>query len=106
MSFNVPIPGETPIDPSGLKVKGVTNRRELSEVEAENVRKAVARYLAKKPTKRQAPFDLAWAKKLHGQMFGDVWKWAGSFRQEDLNIGVSWKMIEVQLYELLQNLQT
>jgi hypothetical protein len=30
------IPGETPIDPSGLKIHGVTNRAELSFVEAQN----------------------------------------------------------------------
>ncbi len=33
-----PIHGETPINISGLKVTGVTNRQELSIVEAENVR--------------------------------------------------------------------
>jgi hypothetical protein len=36
------IPGETPIDPSGLKIKGITNRAELSVVEAQNIRKAFA----------------------------------------------------------------
>jgi len=64
---------ETPIDDvSGLRIKGITTRGELSVHEAENVRKAVARYLSKRPTRRQAPFDLAWVLKLHKQMFGDV----------------------------------
>ena len=35
------MPGETPIDISGLKALGITNRRELSAIEAENVRKAI-----------------------------------------------------------------
>lgn len=45
MTIWKPIPGETPIDISGLKVPGVTSRQQLSELEAENIRQAiVARY--------------------------------------------------------------
>ena len=49
-----PIPGETPIDDvSGLKPKWVTTRTQLNDVEAQNIRKAVMRYLAAKPSRRQ-----------------------------------------------------
>jgi Fic-DOC domain mobile mystery protein B len=99
-----PIPGETPIDPSGLKVKGVITRAELNEAEAANVRKAIVKYLSRKPTRRMAPFDLRWGKRLHAEMFGDVWKWAGVFRVGDTNIGVSHPHIETQLYNLLHDL--
>lgn len=44
MSAWKPIPGETPIDASGLKVTGITNRQQLSVVEAENVRRAIVKY--------------------------------------------------------------
>ena len=54
-----PIPGETPIDISGLKVTGVTNRQERSVVEAENVRKAIVKYLGGSLTRRTAKFDLS-----------------------------------------------
>jgi hypothetical protein len=37
------MPGETPIDVSGLKRKGISTRAELNEAEAENIRKAVDR---------------------------------------------------------------
>jgi fido (protein-threonine AMPylation protein) len=84
-----PIPGETPIDPSGLKIPGVTTRRELSIVEAENIRKAVVKYLAARPSERAAPFDFHWCLRLHQEMFGDVWEWAGVPRSRDgYNIGV------------------
>ena len=53
-----PIPGETPIDISGLKVSGIRNREELSVVEAENVRKAIVKYLGGPLTRRTAKFDL------------------------------------------------
>ncbi len=54
-----PIPGETPIDPSGLRDRSITTRGELNRAEALNIRKAFLKYLAATPTKRVAPFDYA-----------------------------------------------
>jgi hypothetical protein len=60
------LPGETPVDDiSGLIPKGVTSRAQLNEREAENIRAATVRYLAARPSRRQAPFTLAWCLKLH-----------------------------------------
>ena len=55
------IPGETPIDPSGLKRPGIiTNRRELNVAEAENILKVVTKYLSRKPTRKLRHSDYAW----------------------------------------------
>jgi fido (protein-threonine AMPylation protein) len=71
------LPGETPIDDfSELLVKGIKTRGELAVVEAENIRKAFVNYLAKRPTRRTARFDVPWFLKLHREMLGDVWAWA------------------------------
>jgi Fic-DOC domain mobile mystery protein B len=102
-----PIPGETPIDPSGLKRKyrkTVTARRQLDLVEAENIRKATLKYLAAKPSRRTAPFDYAWSLRLHRQMFGDVWEWAGKLRTADVNIGIHWLQVEGALFNLFGDL--
>jgi Fic-DOC domain mobile mystery protein B len=98
------IPGETPIDISHLKVAGVGTRAELNELEAENIRKVVLKYLGRRPTRRIAPFSLPWLKRLHKQMFGDVWKWAGRLRREDLNIGIHWHLIDQSLQALVDDL--
>lgn len=99
------LPGETPIDDvSGLKVKGITTRKELNAYEAANIRKVVVKYLAKKPTRRMARFDLSWARRLHKEMFGSVWAWAGEFRKCDVNIGLPWHEVEVSLQQLLEDL--
>ncbi len=37
-------------------------------------------------------------------MFGDIWKWAGEFRQENLNLGCEWHQVPVQLQALLDDL--
>ena len=98
------VPGETPIDVSGLKRKGINTRAELNRAEAENIRKVVVKYLVVKPSRRSAPFTLSWVKRLHKQMFGDVWKWAGEFRRENLNLGCDWHQVQMQLQVLLDDL--
>jgi Fic-DOC domain mobile mystery protein B len=98
-------PGPTPIaDISGLRIKGITTRAELDVAEAENIRKAMVKYFGKRLTRRTARFDLSWTKRLHKEMFGDVWNWAGEFRTCDLNLGIPWRRIENGLQVLLENL--
>ena len=100
------LPGETPIDDiSGLKLKEVRTRKQLSLVEAENVLKATMKYLAAKPNRRSAPFTVTWFLKLHRQMFGDVWEWAGKPRQVDLNLGAVWHHVEADLQILADDLE-
>jgi Fic-DOC domain mobile mystery protein B len=98
------IPGETPIDISGLKIAGITNRDELSIVEAENLRKAIVKYLGGSLTRRTAKFDLSWMLKLHSEMFRDVWVWAGKTRTTDLNLGAPWHQVSSQLHNLCEDL--
>jgi Fic-DOC domain mobile mystery protein B len=99
------LPGETPItDFSELKVKGITTKGQLNVFEAENIRKALVKYLARKPTRKSARFDYAWSLQLHREMFGEVWKWGGRTRTSDLTIGVPWNQVEPRLYALLGDL--
>jgi Fic-DOC domain mobile mystery protein B len=100
------IPGETPIDPSGLKIRGVKTRDELDIVEASNIRKATMRYLGGSVTAKMAPFDYSWALRLHKEMFGDVWDWAGRQRSKELNIGCQAFQIAEQLAQLLGDLKS
>lgn len=98
------IPGETPIDVSGLKASGVVNRGQLSVVEAENIRKAIVKYLGGPLTRRTAKFDLSWMLKLHREMFGDVWTWAGETRTTNLNLGVPWHQVQPRMQNLCDDL--
>jgi len=99
------IPGETPIDDiSGLKLKHVHTRKELAAAEAENIRKAVVKYFATKPSRRIAPFDLTWCMNLHREMFGEVWDWAGSLRTVELNLGLPPHQLQSHLKNTLDDL--
>ena len=105
MPFDPPIPGQTPLDDiSGLRDRSIKTTSQLNAAEAENIRKAILKYLASKPTKRSARFDLAWTKQLHQEMFTNVWTWAGTFRTAELNLGSQPYQIETDLHALLDDL--
>jgi Fic-DOC domain mobile mystery protein B len=99
-------PGQTPFDASGLRIKGITTRAELNLAEASNVAKAMARYLMARPSRRLARFDYAWCLRLHKQMFGEVWKWAGTVRTENLNLGSPWHRVPSDVQALLDDLHS
>lgn len=97
--------GATPIDDiSGLKINIATNA-ELDAAEAGNIALAVTKYLSKKPSKKVAPFDVEWSLKLHKEMYGEVWDWAGVLRKTQPNIGVPAYQIRPDLHSLFQDLK-
>ena len=107
MGFDPPIPGQTPLDDiSGLRDRTITTQAALNAAEAENIRKAVLKYLVDKPTRRSARFDVRWLKSLHGELFGDVWMWVGQWRRAGANIGSDPHMIETDLADLLGGLSS
>lgn len=102
--MNNPLPeGATPLSPEereGLKLTHIVTREELNEVEQINVSKA---YRWAIHAKRVKVNDAVFLKKLHLQMFGDIWHWAGTFRKTDKNIGCNFWEIPMQLRNLCQD---
>ena len=99
-----PIWSETPIDPSELRDRSIRTRAELNVAEAENIRKVTVKYFATRPTKRKARFDYAWAVSLHGEMYCDVWLFAGQPRRKEVNMGCLWHQIPERLAMLFDDL--
>lgn len=92
--------GATPIDPDeteGLLLTHITTHKELDRWEQDNILKALA-WLEK--TKPKDILNETFIRKLHKRMFGNVWKWAGIFRQSDKNIGGRWYQISTDLKDL------
>jgi Fic-DOC domain mobile mystery protein B len=98
-------PGETPLhDMSGLKLRIASpTRAQIEKFEAFNINRAEEKYFIRRVTPRNAPFDLPWLKKLHREMFGDVWAWAGEFRATNLSIGVDKRWAQMALLHLLDD---
>lgn len=98
--------GETPLDDiSGLKLKKITTRSELDDAEAQNILKAYIKYTLTPTALKKVTFDLSFFRKLHKEMLGDVWKWAGEFRTTQTSIGVTANMIHQRLYQLQDDLK-
>ena len=95
--------GATPLDPDeaeGLIPTHVTTREELNRLEQENIVEAMQWLNRSRP---RSILDEAFIRKLHRQMFGQVWKWAGKFRASDKNIGVPKTHIGVELHKLCED---
>lgn len=72
---------------------------ELNEFEQLNIEKALVWTLQLKLDVDQI-LNERFIKTFHKKMFGDVWKWAGRFRQSEKNIGVHWFEIGLELKKL------
>jgi Fic-DOC domain mobile mystery protein B len=85
--------GATPLeaeDLRGLIPEFVATREDLDVVEFENIARALP--WAYREARRCGPLEIlsyGFLFELHRQMFADVWKWAGTQRIRETNIGVA-----------------
>lgn len=95
--------GQTPLDPdekAGLIPRHIETKGQLNDWEQENI------LLATKWLRRaKVPEVLTegFCRDLHRRMFNKTWKWAGTFRTSDKNIGCDWTLVSVKLNQLLGN---
>ena len=96
-------PGATPLDPdeaADLLPRHITTQGDLNAWEQANILQG-DRWAA-----RQKRFDLlseGFVRELHRHMFNKTWRWAGTFRKSNKNIGVDWTHIATRLRDLLDN---
>jgi len=94
-------------DISGLKLD-TSKQYTMNEIylyEAKNITKATLKYLSATPDKKLASFSYEWFMTLHADMFGDVWDWAGKFRQVELSIGIKAYLVSTEIKKLVDDLE-
>jgi len=97
----------TPLAPEerdALLQTWITDRDDLNEAEQENIIKGAA-WAARQ---RGKPVDLLnedFAKSLHRQMLGEVWQWAGSYRQTERNIGIEAYRIPAEMPSMFNDVR-
>jgi Fic-DOC domain mobile mystery protein B len=97
--------GATPLeldDYRGFKMAWVTTRAELDFVEASNIINGLSEYAEASLSLVQLLDDLV-VRNLHKAMFGEVWDWAGQYRTRDLNIGVSFHRVAMDVANLMED---
>ncbi len=100
------VPGATPLDDeelAGLIPDHVTTRAQLNELEQANIISAQAWI---NQARIKSVTDREFLLRLHKQMFGSVWQWAGKFRLTEKNIGVAPNQISVGLLNLCHDAET
>jgi Fic-DOC domain mobile mystery protein B len=91
--------GATPLRPEeiqGLK-HSVTTHGELNELEAANIVQGQEWALRARRTSVPGMLSHEYVQLLHRRMYGEVWTWAGRYRQHDTNIGVTHTTIRASL---------
>jgi len=99
MIFDEIVEGQTPLDPNEASelipghLKAIS---ELNEYESWNILKAEKKYL--QASRKNWPLeDPEFLKKVHFSMFDLTWKWAGTYRLSNKNIGKDWPQIPVEM---------
>ena len=97
--------GATPLDPdeaAALLPTHIITQAQLNAWEQANIIEA-ERWAARQ--KKQDLLDERFVRELHRRMFDKTWRWAGSFRNSNKNIGVDWPQISMQLRNLLEDVR-
>lgn len=77
----------------------ITLRRELNEAEQINIAHA-AKWLS---SRRGDLLDEGFLRELHRRMFGQVWRWAGKYRETPRNIGVDANRIRMDIAQAIDD---
>jgi len=96
--------GATPLDPdesAGLVPGHIATREQLDEWEVENI--LAGERWAAGAAKRREILDDAFLRELHRRMFERTWKWAGSYRASEKNIGIAPERVAVEVRKLLED---
>ncbi len=95
--------GATPLDPDeaqGLVPAHIATQSDLNAWEEANI--VQAEQWLRRSRKREV-LEEGFVRDLHARMFDKTWKWAGTFRKSNKNIGVDWTQVAVKLRNLLDN---
>ena len=87
--------GQTPLDDDelrGLRLTYVATRGELNAAEQANI-VAGRTWATGRVRTIDHILDDGFLRRLHREMFGQVWTWAGKYRKRNPNIGIDWQRI-------------
>ena len=95
----------TPLDPAlrgNLMQTWITTRADLNEAEEENIVDGAV-WARRRRGGAETLLNEDFSKSLHKQMFGEVWKWAGDYRQNELNIGIAPHLVPAEMPVIFDN---
>lgn len=101
----VSVPGATPLGPDelqGLRPTHIITQSDLDEAEAANIADAL---IWARRSRTKDILHRAFVLELHRRMFSDVWRWAGTWRRRQTNIGVDPAAVAMRVEGLLNDVR-
>jgi Fic-DOC domain mobile mystery protein B len=98
----------TPLAPEereGLKQHWVTTRNDLNIAEQDNILRGISWARRKRANTPSGMLNEVFILQLHKKMFGDVWQWAGAYRNTERNIGIEALQIPIALNQLFSDIR-
>ncbi len=95
--------GTTPLDAeeaAELIPSHITTREELNAWEQQNILEAQRWAL---DHRHAEVLSIPFTRELHRRMFDKTWRWAGTFRKTDKNVGIAWHDIPSALTDLCRD---
>lgn len=101
------IAGQTPLDEEEKRdlIPSLVTREDLDAFEQENILDARKWVMQKSVLSKLDVFSEKFLLNLHKRMYGHVWKWAGTFRKTNKNIGADKIYLATELHTLLGDAQ-
>jgi|SRR5580658_5786614 Fic-DOC domain mobile mystery protein B len=95
----------TPLTPDEQRelIPNLATREELNEWERDNILRARQWAFSERQLAYLEPMSEEYVRELHRRMFGETWKWAGTYRKSEKNLGVPVHQIHEKLAQLLGN---
>ena len=98
--------GATPLDPDdaeGLRLGWIATRADLNTAEQADILAALRRPRWRRPTTEYLLDDAVAVRRLHKDMLGTVWTWAGVYRPRETSVGVAPEHINVAVRSLVDD---
>ncbi len=98
-------PSATPLDldeAAGLIPSHITTHGQLNEWELVNIIEGERWAFSRK---RKDLLSIEFVRRLHKRMFGDTWRWAGTFRSTEKNIDIDPARIQPALLDLFKDVE-
>src|SRR5215472_9573560 len=99
--------GNTPIraEEASQLIPRISTMGELNEYEALNILQAREWAFDNRTMKSMDPLEEPYIRQLHRRMFENLWKWAGTYREHELNVGCDPREIPQRIPQLIGNVR-
>jgi Fic-DOC domain mobile mystery protein B len=107
-----PVPWEggpedaTPFDADGLLLTDVHTLADLNAAEAEGIMSARNRHLKRRKNPDRTWLTDAYIRRVHRDMFDELWSWAGTYRTSNVQPGIPFPRISTEIGLLCRDVES